>query len=67
MLIGALCTAVAAGARDAAPAALQLLGSDDGLMHTHTARPQVLLPILEQLEKLLLSGTCPPGEVQGSR
>lgn len=63
-LIEALCTAVAAGAADCAAEAMQLLGVNGGLMQTHNTRPQVLLPILEQLEKLFLSAACPPGARQ---
>lgn len=66
-LIEVVCTAVVTGAGDMAPKAPQLLGSGGGLLQTHRSRPQVLVTILHQLERLFLAGTCPAGNLSDTR
>lgn len=68
-LVDVVCTAVAAGAADSAADAARLLDSAQGLLATHSSRPQALLTVLLGLQHLFSAAACPAGECrkQGCR
>lgn len=55
---------MAAGAGNVAADAVRLLGSEGGLLQTHNTRPQVLVTILRELERLFRAAACPAGMTQ---